>query len=211
MSPLESPCPVVYYFTGRTPFISSSSLLQPLPCYTLPISQGLSQVLVSVSVAGPCRSVPGVPRSDTAVLVLMFVKLCVIYLDLIRAACSWSLCTCCVPLCSPVDLRCYFVFHMLLRQHLLKRLCDTFISRSEIIVAGEVFSDFCFPFLLRYAFLRFVNLSFFANSRQFRGFRNNIYSTVHTSFIFCSDYFTNTLIHVILAAVRHNFVFFSLQ
>jgi len=60
----------------------------------------------------------------------------------------------------PVDLRWYFVFHMLLRQHLLKRLCDTFISRSEIIVAGEAFSDFCFPFLLRYAFLRFVNLSF---------------------------------------------------
>jgi len=98
---------------------------------------------------------------------------------------------------------------MLLRQHVLKRLCDTFISRSEIIVAGEVFSDFCFPSLLRFAFLLFVNFSFFANSRQFRGFRNNIYSTVHTSFIFCSDYFTNTLIYVILAAVRHNFRFFS--
>jgi hypothetical protein len=138
----------------------------------------------------------------------MCVKLCVIYLDLIRAACSRSLCTCCAPLCSRVDLRWCIVFHMLLRQHLLKRLCDTFISRSEISVAGEVFSDFCFPFLLRFAFLLFVNLPFFANSRQFRGFRNNIYSTVHTSFIFCSDYFTNTLIYVILAAVRHNFLSF---
>ena len=118
------------------------------------------QLSVSGSVAGPCHSVSGVPHSDTAVLVLMFVKLCVIYLDLIRAARSWSLRTCCAPLCSPVDLHWCFVFHMLLRQHLLKRLCDTFISRSDIIVDGEVFSDFCFLFLLKCAFLRFVNLSF---------------------------------------------------
>jgi len=57
-----------------------------LPCYTLIISHGLWQLSVSVSVAGPCHSVSGVPHSDTAVLFLMFVKLCVIYLDLIRAA-----------------------------------------------------------------------------------------------------------------------------
>ena len=88
----------LYITSLDVPRYLKSISLQPLLCYTLTISHGLSQLLVSVSVAGPCHSVPGVPRSDTVVLVLMFVKLCMIYLDLIRAACSWSPCTCCAPL-----------------------------------------------------------------------------------------------------------------
>jgi hypothetical protein len=73
-------------FASYLKFITPQLLL----CYTLTISQGMPQLLVSVSVGGPCHSVPcvvGVPRADTAVLILKFVEVCMIYLGVIRAAC----------------------------------------------------------------------------------------------------------------------------
>jgi hypothetical protein len=90
MSPLESPCPIEYCLVDIR-LLSQVLLITPqlLPCYTLTISQGLPHVLVSVSVVEPCSSVPcvlGVPCSDTAVLVLIFVEVCMIYLEVIRAA-----------------------------------------------------------------------------------------------------------------------------